>query len=128
MAMNGNRSMATICRFGGGFGWGHLTRCSVLNAEAKDRGWTTKLVTSSDFSGIPEDLRQPFDCVHQAPEIENAESYRELIIGDAVLVDDMYLPQTYFDTLNQMMKSRGEIPIIALDDLRQRPLRSVAMA
>ena len=126
--MIGSRSMLTICRFGGEFGWGHLTRCSVLNAEAKERGWTTQLVTSSAFSGIPKDLQQPFDSVHQVSEIGNIDSYGKLIFADAVLVDDMYLSQAYFDTLSRLMDSRGGAPIIALDDLRQRPLRSVALA
>ncbi|GEM_PF-1948072 len=30
--------MVMMRRFGGEYGWGHLTRCFVLNAEAKELG------------------------------------------------------------------------------------------
>ena len=126
--MSGNRSMVTVCRFGGGFGWGHLARCSVLNAEAKARGWSTKLVTSSDLSKVPEEFQDSFDSIECVEDIGLIDSYASQMEGESVLVDDMYLPQAYFESLRRELGERGATLVVAIDDLRERTLRSVDIA
>lgn len=120
--------MVTICRFGGEFGWGHLTRCSALNAEAKERGWTTKLVTSSDLSKVPLEFERAFDYIQNVDDIDRLDSYARQMEASSVLVDDLYLPQSFFDSLRREWVEKGEAVIVAIDDLRERSLRSVDIA
>ena len=49
--------------FGGASGWGHLVRCGALAAELRQRGWRCDLWTTSESSGVPAALREPFTQV-----------------------------------------------------------------
>lgn len=65
-----------IARFtvewGGGFGWGHLVRCSALAHALNAAGWRCGLASSSSLDGLPADVRAPWAPVQagQDPDLE----------------------------------------------------------
>ncbi len=81
------------------------------------------MVTSSGLSKIPSGATAIICLYSKVNEISRIDSYAKQQILDSVLVDDMYLPHAYFESLRRKLDEHGESVLVAIDDLRERSLR-----
>ncbi len=125
--MDKDRSLLTICRFGGEHGWGHITRCSALNARARSMGWKTELVTPSEIDSIDRKLIEAFE---NATPVDRFDV--ELMLGgrdelDVVLIDEMYIEDAYYGRARAIIDRYPGARLVAIDDMRQRSLDAAHM-
>lgn len=120
-------TIATLCRFGGDVGWGHLTRCSALMNVAKARGWKTGLWTTSDCGKAGSDRLASFDTLLSLEAYTFEKISQSNPKADVLLIDEMHLPDDFFGEARQLADTIGA-KVVAMDDLGTRSLQSVDLA
>ena len=93
--------------------------------EAGRMGWRTELWTSSDTRLMTESQRGAFDSVEQVDRYDfDAFAARELS-ADVVFVDEMYLPDTFYEAGRDFTDALPGAKLVAMDDMRQRSMGAV---
>ena len=124
--MKRGRSIAAICRYGNEHGWGHLTRTAALMSEARQRGWRTSLWTASECGELSGDRLEAFGAVERLERYDFEGISKRRLVADALFIDEMYLPDSFFESARRYSDSIGS-KLIAMDDMRQRSMASVDM-
>ena len=119
------KTIATVCRFGGKHGWGHVTRSLALMKRAQKMGWRTALWTSSEPAELMTDQKSAFDEIEQVEVYDfDAISARGLE-ADVVFVDEMYLPDAFYESARSFVDTLPDAKLVATDDMGERTMAVV---
>jgi spore coat polysaccharide biosynthesis predicted glycosyltransferase SpsG len=123
--MSRKGTIATVCRFGGKHGWGHLTRSSALMKRSREMGWQTELWTSNHSAELLVDQRSAFDAIEQVEQYDFDAFAAKGLTADAVFVDEMYLPDAFYESARAFVDTLPDAKLVAMDDMGERTMAAV---
>ncbi len=120
--------IAFECRFGGLDGWGHLSRCSSLAQAAKKRGWETILLSESDLSLAPAEMRESFSEYIREDVARLTTLPAQFADVDFLVVDEMYWSDEEIARFVELFRSFSSLKrsiVVGIDDMQRRSMEAV---
>ncbi len=93
--------------------------------EAQRSGWKTVLWSVSDPDTLTSEQRKSFDEVIRFDEYEFETFARKASDADVVFIDEMYLPDSFYEQARAFVDRFKNAKLVAMDDMNQRSMESV---